>query len=314
MILAQEMRPQTFDEVIGNAHIVEPLRKQLAAGKLSQSLMITGATGTGKTSIALIVGKELDAEIVEVDCGSEGGIDVIRGVIESSTHTSLFSSSKVFILDEAHKLSNPSQSALLKTLETSQPGIYFILLTNEPSKVLKTIRTRCAVYETHLPTTSEIGVAVNRVLDTYGLSVENRKDFWSIVEQSEGSLRQVYALMEKLIAVADEDGFITSEAFNLAVGAPDSSEGNENNVAKLFLSPGNSVHILAGLRDIQRKGGVVAHAQALGVYNYLKSAYLGGNKNVNPRVMLELSSLFSSGKTIDWVDLERIVWVYVLYA
>lgn len=306
MILAQEMRPKTFDEVIGNEHIVEPLRRQIENGTLSQSLMLTGATGTGKSSLAAIIARELKADVHEVDCGSDGGIDTIRNVIESAQHSSLFADNKVFILDEAHKLSTASQSALLRTLEEQREGVYFILLTNEPNKVLKTIRTRCVVYETSVPGNKEIGIAVNRVLEKYGLEVENKKDFWKLIEQAEGSLRQVYSLLEKLLSV-DDEGFISSEAFHRALQAlPDEEE--ESNLARAFKA-GRTKDTLLVIKELQRNGGVNATSSGFGVYNYLKAVYLGGAE-VNTPLLSALAAQLSS-KVMDWIDLERLAWEYL---
>lgn len=307
MILAQEMRPKTFEDVIGNTHITEPLRKQLASGTLSQSIMITGETGTGKTTIAHIISNELAAEVQEIDCGSEGSIEVVRGLIESSRQTSLFAQNKVFILDEIHKLSNPGQSALLKTLEDQRKGVYFILLTNEPTKVLKTIRTRCIVYETALPGVEEIGVAVNRVLEKYDITVENRKDFWGLIEQAEGSLRQVYSLLEKLIAVTNDDGLLTSVAFNQALGVVNLDEDEEPQLARSFKN-GKIVDVLTTVREL-RKGSIAPMSQAHGVYNYMKAVYMNGTQ-VNTDLMVDLAELIST-KTADWIDFERLAWKYL---
>jgi DNA polymerase-3 subunit gamma/tau len=224
MNLAERMRPKTLNEVIGNLHIVKPLRKQLETGTLSQTMMITGQFGSGKTTIAKIIASELDAEVYEIDCGSDGGVDRMREIVDSAYVSSLFSKNKVFILDEVHGLSKQAQSALLKTLEEAKVGVYFILLTTEEKKILPTIRSRCVVYETDAANKEDIGIAVHRVLKEFNLTVENMADFWSVVYQSEGSLRQVYSLMEKLVASADEDSFISSEVFKSVLKDSSSEE------------------------------------------------------------------------------------------
>lgn len=301
------MRPTTFEEVIGNTHITEPLARQLADNTLNHSLLISGETGTGKTTIAHIIASELKADVTEVDCGSEGGVDVIRGVIEETTHTSLFAKNKVFILDEAHKLSQASQSALLRTLEEAQEGVYFILLTNEPQKLLKTVRTRCLHYKTSTPGNEEIGIAVNRVLGKYGIQVENRADFWGIIEQAEGSLRQVYSLLEKLIAVTDDDGFVSSASFKRAIGAVDEDESDES-LARLF-AKGHRKDVLEAVKGLQRKAEINPYSQAFGIYNYMKAVYLGGG-NVEPGLMVDLAEALDD-KNITWITFERLAWKYL---
>lgn len=307
MNLAQEMRPKTFEEVIGNSHITEPLKRQLENGELNHSLLITGDTGTGKTTLAHIIATELKAQVEEVDCGSDGGIDVIRGLIESSMRTSLFAKNKVFILDEVHKLSNPGQSALLRTLETAQENVYFILLTNEPGKLLKTIRTRCLHYSTTPPGTSEIGIAVNRVLDKYGIVVEDRKDFWTLVEQSEGSLRQVYSLLEKLIAASDESGVITSATFSATLGGLPDEEASIN-LARLFMK-GELRPTIQAIKESQKRPELNPYSQTIGTYNYLKAAYLGG-ASVDKAMMVDLAAVIKT-KAVEWLDLEGVAWAHL---
>ena len=267
MNLAELMRPKSLSEVIGNEHIVSALTKQFNDRSLSQTIMFTGEAGTGKTTFAKIIASHLNAEIIEVDCGSQGTVENMREVVESVSLSSLFASAKVFILDEVHALSKPGQSALLKTLEDPADGVHFILLTTDPQKVLNTIRTRCVVYETRDAATDDIGKAVKRVEDKYNLNFENRKDLWSLVEQSQGSLRQVYSNLEKLIAISDESGFITSDNFYSVLGKP--MDKVDENLPKAFLSKDlqKAISIISNLK----KDGGNPMGTMLGVYSDVKA-------------------------------------------
>jgi DNA polymerase-3 subunit gamma/tau len=305
MNLAEAMRPTKLDEVIGNLHIVRPLRKQLESGTLSQSIMITGQFGSGKTTIAKIIASELDAEVYEIDCGSDGGVDRMREIVDSAYMSSLFSQNKVFILDEVHGLSKQAQSALLKTLEDAKENTYFILLTTEAKKILPTIRSRCVVYETDAATKEDIGIAVKRVMTKFNLTVENMADFWSVVYQSEGSLRQVYSLMEKLVASADEDGFISSEIFKSVLKSVATDEVDEN-LPKAFLDRDIKA-ALETISSVKKEANVVG--TTIGVYNYLKSVYIRSGKG-NKELLADLSHLLSH-KQIEWEHLEWLVWKHL---
>jgi DNA polymerase III subunit gamma/tau len=308
MNLSEAMRPTTLDEVIGNNHIVKPLRNQLDSGTLSQTLMLTGIHGSGKTSIAKIIASSLGAEVHEVDCGSDGGVDRMREIVESSAMSSLFATNKVFILDEVHGLSKQAQSALLKTLEEPQSNLYFILLTTDAKKLLPTIRSRCVTYETKPASNSEIGVAVKRVLSKYNLSVESMKDFWVVIEQSGGSLRQVYAILEKLVAVADNKGFISSEAFHHVVGKSGQEEIDEN-LPQAFLK-GDISHILESVKVMRKNESLNTVGVTIGIYNYLKKVYVSTGSGNTP--LLADLALLLTHKQIEWEHIEWLAWKHTL--
>lgn len=309
MNLAEVMRPKTLDDVIGNEHVVSALKKQLETNTLSQTLMFTGDAGQGKTTFAKIIANELKAEVSEIDCGSEGSIETIRDLVDSSKLTSLFANKKVFILDEVHALSKPGQSALLKTLEEPQKNVHFILLTTDPNKVLNTIRTRCVEYETKPATTEQIGEAVKKVEVKFGVTFENRKDLWSIVEQANGSLRQVYAFLEKLVAVADNNNVITSAAFHDILGS--SMEQVDENLPKAFLS-NDLVKALTTLNNL-RKGGMNPTGTLIGIYNYLKLFYLKNPEEINDKnkELMYHTAFLISEKTITWDSIESLAWKYL---
>lgn len=307
MNLAEKMRPTSLDLVIGNEHIVRALRKQFDTDTVSQTILFTGASGTGKTTYARIIGSMLEAELFEIDCGSDSGIDNIRDLIDSVSLSSLFGKAKVFVLDEAHALSKPSQSALLKTLEDPQKNVYFILLTTEPAKLLPTIRTRCVEYKTMEATVEEIGEAVKRVEAQYNVKFEERKDLWSLVEQSNGSLRQVYSLLEKLIAVSDEEGFISSEVFHAILGAP--MDKVSENLPKAILGGnlGESMSIISSLKKEQLN----VTGTIIGVYNYLKVVYLKNLPSKDKKLMMHDLANLVSVKSSVWEDLESVLWKHL---
>lgn len=304
--LAEIMRPKNLDDVLGNDAIVNAIKKQLANNTVSQSIMFTGQYGSGKTTLAKILASELNADVTELDCGSEGGVDNIRDIVESSNYSSLFSARKVFILDEVHQLAKPAQSALLKTLEDEKPSVTFILLTTDPQKILKTIKSRCVIYELEPASTEVIGQAVKRVEEKYNLRVESRKDFWSLIEQADGSLRQVYALMEKIVASADETGFVSSEVFKKIIGS--SSIEVDENLPKAFLEQDLN-EVMSIISSLRKNSSVNPLSTTIGTYNYLKAVYLRSNRG-NKELLSELAFLISQ-HNVEWYSLEYLSWKYL---
>lgn len=309
MNLAEMMRPTTLDEVIGNEHIVDPLQKQLDDGTLSQTIMFTGQFGSGKTTFAKILANELKAEVTEIDCGSAGSVENMRKLVDSAIHSSLFADKKVFILDEVHKLSQPGQSALLKTLEDPNDNVHFILITNEPQKVLKTIKSRCVVYETKPASNTDVGEAVRRVKEKFGIEFESNNDFWAVIEQSEGSLRTVYSLLEKLIAAADENGYVPSNTFHAIVGKG-GVEAVDENLPKSFVNKDINGALEAIKAAKSETGNAVG--TAMGLYNYMKAGWLKGwgQKAHVKAAMADLAVMLST-KNVDWMDLEALVWKHL---
>lgn len=300
--LAETMRPRTWDDVIGNDHIVRALQTQIKEGNLSKSILITGISGSGKSTIGKLIASSINAEIFEIDCGADGSVDRIREVVESASMTSLFAKNKVFVLDEVHALSKAAQSALLKTLEESPEGM-FVLLTTELNKVLPTIRGRCVIYETKPASNTDIGVAVRRVLEKYNLEVEDMKDFWKVIEAAEGSLRQVYSVMEKLVALA-ENGVITSDSFRQAIGESANDEIDPH-MPKAFLSR-NYEDIIEGIKKLKKEGTNNPYSTAVGIYNYLKAVMLN-SKNVKAE-LLEDFALLVANREIEWEHIEWVAW------
>jgi len=309
MNLAELMRPTNLNDVIGNEHIVNPLRKQLADDTLSQTLMFTGQYGSGKTTFAKIIAKEIEADVTEIDCGSEGTIDNIRQLIVSATHSSLFSPKKVFIFDEAHKLSQVSQTALLKTLEEPNKNIHFILLTNEPQKLLKTIQSRCVVYETRPATNEQVGIAVGKVKDKFNVTFEDNNDFWSVIEIAEGSFRVIYSLLEKIITAAGPNGHISSIDFRNIVGSYKDEIVNNENLPKALVE-GNIEIALSSLNTLTDTS--TPFATTMSIYKYLRKGYIEkwAREEHVKYILVDITSLISS-KLVNWYDIERLIWKYL---
>jgi len=144
--LHTKYRPTTLDEVVGQDHILDGLRAQLAAGT-QQAFLFEGPSGTGKTTLARICAAELNCpEVIEIDAATHTGIDAMREVAERSRFVSMDGGGKAIIVDECHRLSKNAWDSLLKDIEEPPAGVYWFFCTTEGNKVIKTVRTRCVTH------------------------------------------------------------------------------------------------------------------------------------------------------------------------
>lgn len=219
--LYRKYRPETFDDVRNQEHIVSVLKGALVKNMIPHALLFTGSRGTGKTSVARIFARALgthDVDVYEMDAASNRGIDDIRELKES-VHTLPYESPyKVYIIDEVHMLSKDAFNALLKTLEEPPHHVIFILATTEKDKVLDTIISRCQVFEFRAPTRTELRDTV--------LAVAKKEKFTLdasaaevIAVAAEGSYRDALGITQKVM-MASIDASLTVDEVAQVVGAP----------------------------------------------------------------------------------------------
>ncbi len=148
-VLYRTYRPGKWSEVIGQDHVIGPLKEAIAGDRISHAFLFSGSRGTGKTSVARILARSIktnDEDVYEIDAASNRGIDDIRSLREHVSVLPFSSPFKVYIIDEVHMLSKDAWNALLKTLEEPPKHVVFILATTELEKVPDTIVSRCQTY------------------------------------------------------------------------------------------------------------------------------------------------------------------------
>ena len=221
--LYRKYRPQKFDEVLGQDHIVKVLESSIKLGHIAHAYIFSGSRGTGKTSIARIFAREIGTsanDITEIDAASNNGVDEIRALNEAVSTSPFDSKYKVYILDEAHMLSKGAWNALLKTLEEPPAHVIFILATTEAEKIPDTVVSRCQTFSFKKPTQKILKEVVASIAKKEGLSLEQSSaDLIALL--GDGSFRDAQSVLQKVIS-ASKNKKISVEEVILVTGAPKS--------------------------------------------------------------------------------------------
>jgi len=219
--LYRKYRPSKFKDVVGQDHIVEVIQNEIKNEKISHAYLFSGSRGTGKTSIARIIARELGVssnDIYEIDAASNRGIDDIREIRESVQSLPFDSEYKVYIVDEVHMLTKEAFNALLKTLEEPPEHVIFILATTEFEKIPETIVSRCETYQFKQPTQIVLKKVVGDIAKKEGYELEpSSKELIALL--GGGSFRDTLGVLQKVINASD-DKKIDPEEVERVVGAP----------------------------------------------------------------------------------------------
>lgn len=221
--LYRKFRPDNFQDVKGQDHIVKTLTNQIKADRLGHAYLFCGTRGTGKTSVAKILAKAVNCEhpvdgspcnacatckaiqagtsmnVIEIDAASNNGVDNIREIREEVAYRPTEGRYKVYIIDEVHMLSVGAFNALLKTLEEPPSYVIFILATTEVHKIPITILSRCQRYDFHRITIDTIAARLSQLLEAEGVEAEEKAVRY-VAKAGDGSMRDALSLLDQCIA------------------------------------------------------------------------------------------------------------------
>ncbi|MEN9524423.1 MAG: hypothetical protein RL536_492 [Candidatus Parcubacteria bacterium] len=220
-VLYRTYRPSKWSEVIGQDHVVSALKDSVAQGRPAHAYLFSGSRGTGKTSVARILAKDLktaDEDVYEIDAASNRGIDDIRELREHVSVLPFSSPFKVYIIDEVHMLSKDAWNALLKTLEEPPQHVVFVLATTELDKVPDTIISRCQTFSFRKPS--------REIIRKHVVAVAKKEDYELdagasdlIALLGDGSFRDALGMLEKVIS-SSADKKLSREEVEAITGAP----------------------------------------------------------------------------------------------
>ena len=222
-VSARKYRPGTFDDVIGQPHVVQTLVNAISTKRIAHAFLFSGTRGVGKTTVARILAKSLNCEsgptgtpcnscssceeitlgnsvdVIEIDGASNTGVDDVREIRENVKFRPFRGHYRVYIIDEVHMLSNSAFNALLKTLEEPPAHVVFIFATTEIHKIPATILSRCQHYNFRRISKGEIVQRLRHVADQDSLDIEDRS-LMALARASEGSMRDALSLLDQVVA------------------------------------------------------------------------------------------------------------------
>ena len=221
--LYRRFRPQRFEELVGQDHIVRTLLNQLETGRIAHAYLFSGPRGTGKTSTAKLFARAINCanpkngdpcgecdscrafvsdgnmDIIEIDAASNNGVDNIRDIRDKVVFAPAYGKYKVYIIDEVHMLSGGAFNALLKTLEEPPKHVVFILATTEIHKIPATILSRCQRFDFKLIPVSTISSRLEYALKESGVNIE-KEAVGLIARCADGGMRDALSLADVCIS------------------------------------------------------------------------------------------------------------------
>lgn len=228
LALYRSERPERFNEIIGQKHIVRILQHQLETDNVSQAYLFTGTRGTGKTTTARILAKALNCtgnpadgqlpcgecenckaikegrflDVIEMDAASNNGVDDMRDLIDRVNYPPMVGRYKVYIIDEVHMLSASAENAFLKTLEEPPEHVIFILATTNPEKVRETIRSRCMRLDFRRVSEEDLIEGMARICQRKQVNI-TRDALALVAQKADGSVRDGLSILEQCISGGD---------------------------------------------------------------------------------------------------------------
>ena len=224
--LYRSFRPETFEDLLGQEHIVRILKNQIAAGTTGHAYIFCGTHGTGKTTTARLLAKALNCtsegekpcghcanckaiasgtflDVIEIDAASNNGVDDVRDLREEVNYPPMFGRNKVYIIDEAHMLTTAAFNALLKTLEEPPEHTVFILATTDPGKLPATIQSRCIRLDFKRVPEAQIERHLKDICGRVGVEADDGA-IALLAANADGSVRDALSLLDRCLSAGQK--------------------------------------------------------------------------------------------------------------
>ncbi len=327
-VLARRYRSNTFDEVIGQEHIAQTLKKAIQTGRIAHAYLFCGTRGTGKTTTARILAKALNCQstdgptatpcgkcaaclaiargeemdVIEIDAASNTGVDSIRDIIENAQYSPGHCRFKVYIIDEVHMLSKSAFNALLKTLEEPPSHVKFILATTEPEKVLPTILSRCQRYDFRNIPTREIAGHLKDICEKEKITAESDA-LLMVAKAGAGSMRDALSLLDRLLSIGETE--LTAARIEELLGLPRSEL--IFNLAQAIADA--DVQATLTQADAILRGGLTADGLLVALIDHLRNLLIlrtcGGQSNLVEAPGVQLDELVKQAGLYDPVAITQ---------
>lgn len=343
--LYRKYRPRLFSELLGQDHITTILKNQVQSAQVSHAYLFTGTRGTGKTSTAKILARAVNceqpmdgepcgvcpsciqsgdngADIIELDAASNTGVDDMRALIEKARFAPLYLRTKVYIIDEAHMLTNNAFNALLKTLEEPPPHVLFILATTEPQRVPATIISRCQRLDFHRISVDDILINLRDVLQKAGAQIDE-EGMLTIARAAEGGMRDALSIADQCIAfcgnnVTAEDVYSVLGSmnqnflFDIADALIDSDRKRALSLLDKVISDGRDLGVFA--QDLARHFRALLLARLCGdcssildcTPDAMKHYIAQSARSSDARLSRAIDVLLEAGSKMKWMVLPRV--------
>ncbi|HXZ78428.1 MAG TPA: DNA polymerase III subunit gamma/tau [Terriglobales bacterium] len=293
-VLARKYRPQRFSDVIGQDHVTRTLRNAIEQQRIAHGYIFSGHRGIGKTTIARILAMALNCrstdhpvsepcgvcdscleirngnsvDVIEIDAATNRGIDEIRELREAARYRPARDRFKIYILDEAHQITDAAFNALLKTLEEPPPHIIFMMATTQAEDIPQTIRSRCQNFSFHAVRFDQIVNQLRSIAKSEGI-VTDESALAMLAEAGDGSMRDALSIMDQAIASSGNKvsadsvrqlvGTVPSEILEQLMGAVEANSSDQalQLLDKLMTEGQNPLHFARQLVRFLRSAIVV---------------------------------------------------------
>ena len=319
IVSALKYRPKSFSEVIGQENITKTLENSIKINQLAQSLLFCGPRGVGKTSCARILANmindnntnssdDFSFNIFELDAASNNSVEDIRKINEQVRIPPQIGSHKVYIIDEAHMLSNSAFNAFLKTLEEPPKHAIFILATTEKNKIIPTVLSRCQIYDFKRISIKDIQLYLSNIAEKNKLSFEENAMFL-IAQKADGALRDALSIFDRMVNFTN--GNLTEKDVAKNLNLLDQQTYSE--IGKMIFS--NNIHqllkkydelIQIGINDLQFIKGLGNYFRnlmfakdkktlsLLEVSETIKANYANDTENISTNYLIDAISLLNN--------------------
>jgi len=280
-------RAETIEQLIGNEEAIDAVSTMLKREDPPHSYIITGDSGTGKTTLARIISKMLGCDpndFKEVNASHFRGVESVRQIVEDSSYMPRVGSVRVIYLDEAHLLTKESQNTLLKPLEEPHAHVYWIIATTNPEKLLVAVKRRCTDIKMESLTNGEIGKYLMKIVDEQGLLV-SKDVVKEITKNCIGSIGIALKTLDKVSAVKGDKAQLS-----LVEGIVGDESGYK--IAGILLNGGSFKQCMEIIKSTKDDPESIRR----GVLGYFSNVALSGNTNAASLMESFLENTFDTGK------------------